>query len=84
MTDPTSLWQSIQKMQARAVQAQQGARSARLERYMPGANRLTKAITAAILAGQGLLDGRPASRHARAHGRPREGYDEVERTRGPS
>jgi hypothetical protein len=36
----------------------------RLERYMPGANRLTLAITAAILSRRGLLGRRPATGRA--------------------
>jgi hypothetical protein len=75
-----SLWQSIQELRARALEAQQGATMAcqrarivcqhaqivRLERFMPGANGLTLTITAAILAGRGLLDRRPAPRRVPA------------------
>jgi hypothetical protein len=39
----------------------QHARIARLARYMPGADRLTPALTAAILSRRGLLDRRPAA-----------------------
>jgi hypothetical protein len=48
----------------RARMVRQHAWMVRLERSMPEANRLTRTITAAILARRGLLDGTPASKRA--------------------
>jgi hypothetical protein len=87
MPGPASLWERSQAVQARALEAQQDAMMAcqhawlvrqrawmtRLGRSMPGANRLTLAITAAILDGRGLLEGSSATRRARGCGGAEEG-----------
>jgi hypothetical protein len=72
MPEPVILRQRVEKIRVHVLESCQRARIAcqrarmvclharmvRLERYMPGANRLTLAITAAILSRHGLLDKR--------------------------
>jgi hypothetical protein len=64
MPQPMSRWQNLQELRARTQEPRQDASLAWL---MPGANHLTRAITAAILDARGLRDERPGPQSGRTH-----------------